>query len=337
MGRFDFQGFSRLEDRRSRRLPWLVCLAVLPSLGAPSIISVPGDVETIQAAADLAVDGDEIEIAGGTYDEFVEIVGKRLTLRAQSSENRVQVLRFDLYDGADISLADIDVVPGGFNPVLPALDCVNAVSLTVDRCSFIGSTATGFEVGYQGGPGMRCEGTTSTVIRNSTFQGGHGSNGRYVAFYESGYRGGSGLIFSGCPSVVLEGCTSTGGNGGNAAGSLHGDMAAGGSGGHGLLVMNYSAVTGMDVELAAGAAGTGVPSGTPGKPYELESGGTYVVIPPPTPTPTATPTATPLPTPPGGADEISETILGMGTSGEILDQNGDGVVDVADIVALLNR
>ena len=44
--------------------------------------NVPGDFTTIQGAVDAAVDGDTIYVHDGTYNEFVVIDGKNLSLVA---------------------------------------------------------------------------------------------------------------------------------------------------------------------------------------------------------------------------------------------------------------
>lgn len=67
----------------------LVCLLVT-GLWAPAtsraatIISVPGDYPTIQAAIDAAADGDTIRVSPGTYGERVDTLSKRITLESVS-------------------------------------------------------------------------------------------------------------------------------------------------------------------------------------------------------------------------------------------------------------
>ena len=57
-----------------------------PSASATSVLHVPADYSTVQAAVDAASAGDVIKVASGTYMESVEIVGMSdLELRGQGS------------------------------------------------------------------------------------------------------------------------------------------------------------------------------------------------------------------------------------------------------------
>ncbi len=59
-----------------------VAVAGLGGKAVAVIINVPGDQPTIQAAIDVAVNGDEVVVAVGTYNEQVNFLGKAITLRS---------------------------------------------------------------------------------------------------------------------------------------------------------------------------------------------------------------------------------------------------------------
>ena len=47
-----------------------------------AILRVPGDYPTIQQAIDAAIDGDEIVVDAGTYNESIDLQGKAVHLRS---------------------------------------------------------------------------------------------------------------------------------------------------------------------------------------------------------------------------------------------------------------
>ena len=49
-----------------------------------AVINVPGDQPTIQAAIDVAVNGDEIIVAPGTYFEHIDFLGKAVFLHSSA-------------------------------------------------------------------------------------------------------------------------------------------------------------------------------------------------------------------------------------------------------------
>lgn len=55
--------------------------------GTKSILRVPGDYPTIQAAIDAAADGDTIVVSAGTYKETLRILSKDITLQGEDKES----------------------------------------------------------------------------------------------------------------------------------------------------------------------------------------------------------------------------------------------------------
>ena len=59
---------------------FVVLLLGLCGSAQADTLNVPGDYETIQAAIDDAVNGDEIEVGPGTYNEAINYLGKAVRL-----------------------------------------------------------------------------------------------------------------------------------------------------------------------------------------------------------------------------------------------------------------
>ena len=74
----------------------LAGVAMSPSARA-DVIEVPGDQPTIQAAIDIAADGDVIEIAAGVYSpaSTIDTLGKAVTLRGEVDEDGMSLVSID--------------------------------------------------------------------------------------------------------------------------------------------------------------------------------------------------------------------------------------------------
>ena len=74
------------------------CLALL--LVAPgNDIHVPGDQPTIQAAVGVAVAGDTVIVAPGTYLENVDFLGKDITVRASGGPDVTTLRAVSTHNG----------------------------------------------------------------------------------------------------------------------------------------------------------------------------------------------------------------------------------------------
>ena len=74
----------------------LLAAAVVPVANAV-IINVPGDQPTIQAGIDVAMNGDEVVVAPGTYFEAINFLGKAITLRSSDGPEVTIIDATDLF------------------------------------------------------------------------------------------------------------------------------------------------------------------------------------------------------------------------------------------------
>src|SRR5688572_26079431 len=78
-----------------------VLVALSPALPAQDTIHVPAEVATIQAAIELAQDGDTVLVAPGRYVGVLDFLGKRITVRSEAGP------RDTIVDGADGSFLPV--------------------------------------------------------------------------------------------------------------------------------------------------------------------------------------------------------------------------------------
>ncbi len=163
----------------------ICCVAVaVAGLGGQAvavIINVPGDQPTIQAGIVAAVDGDEVVVAVGTYNEAIDFLGKEITVRST-----------DPTDPAVVAATIIDPPTG-----LTAVTINNSLADTV----FSGFTVTGAENDTDG-VGMRViDGILGPLVTNCVFTN---NTGTLLA------RGG-GIFCQNCVfSPVITNCTFSG-------------------------------------------------------------------------------------------------------------------------------
>ncbi|MEQ8820329.1 MAG: choice-of-anchor Q domain-containing protein [Sumerlaeia bacterium] len=84
--------------------------------GEAALIHVPADVASIQEAVDLAVEGDEVIVAEGTYFENVKLRGRNIILRSESPDSW-DCVRKTVIDGG--GLGTVVTFDGGEEP-----DCI---------------------------------------------------------------------------------------------------------------------------------------------------------------------------------------------------------------------
>ncbi len=118
------------------RLVALPLVLLLAGVCAPSavadVLEVPAEFPTIQAAVNAAADGDEIRIAGGTYHENIDLLGKALRLRGAGPAATVldgtssgRVLLIENPRGGEVLIEDL-AITGGLAPTGGGLLAIDA-------------------------------------------------------------------------------------------------------------------------------------------------------------------------------------------------------------------
>ena len=132
-----------------RRAMFLGVLLV-PGLHASvfgEVIHVPGDQPSIQAAIDVAADGDRIIVAPGTYFENIDLLGKAVTLRSSAGPDATTidaggkgaVITCENEEGPD-TVIDGFTITGGSGTRGGGME-IDRSSPTVIDCTFLGNTA----------------------------------------------------------------------------------------------------------------------------------------------------------------------------------------------------
>ena len=184
------------------------CLIGGTSPAAADILHVPGDFTTIQEAIDAAMDGDEVEVHPGTYNENINFLGKAIRvystdgpdvtiIDAQQSGSVVICASSEgadtVLDGFTITGADTPVGGGMYN---------DGSSPTVTNCTFSGNRGGGY---WSPGAGMYNLNSSPTVT-NCTFSG-NSSGGHHGSGPGGGMRNDS-------SSPTVTNCTFSGNSGG---------------------------------------------------------------------------------------------------------------------------
>ena len=142
------------------------------------IINVPDDQPTIQAAIEVALDGDEIIVAPKTYFENINFLHKAISVRSIDPTDPAvvagttingggsgSVVTCDSGEGPDTVLSGFVITNGNTSGDGGGMRILDS-SPTVSHCRFVGNTATGSGVGG----GMFSSGG-SPAVSNCTFSG----------------------------------------------------------------------------------------------------------------------------------------------------------------------
>ena len=129
----------------------------------------PADFDNIQAAVDVASDGDEIVVEPGAYtgtgDEVVDMFGKSITLRASGTAEETIIDGEDSRRGITCDSGEtVDTRIEGFtitHCVGSGIACVNGSSPTLTGCTISGNTSS--SGGGTVGGGISCYGSNPTI------------------------------------------------------------------------------------------------------------------------------------------------------------------------------
>ncbi|MCZ6734691.1 MAG: hypothetical protein O7C65_02755, partial [Planctomycetota bacterium] len=179
------------------------------------IIHVPGDYLTIQEAIDAAMDGDEVEVHPGTYNETIDFLGKAITVYSTDgrdvtiidAQQTGTVVTCNSGEGPDTVLDGFTVTGGtgsGMASVGSSPRVTNCTfsgnfasfsggmynsdsSPTVTSCIFSGNTALPRLGGGGGdGGGMFNDNDSSPTMANCTFSGNLAFAGNGGAMFNGG-------------------------------------------------------------------------------------------------------------------------------------------------------
>ena len=151
----------------------VIALISFPCTVFGDTIHVPADQPTIQAGIDVALEGDIVLVAPGTYVENISFLGKAITVQGeQGTESTIidgnqsgSVVLFNNNEGQD-SILDGFTLQNGNGTEAPGQGpsgggiCCFDVSPTVTNCTISGNT---IEDIYSFGGGIYCRGSSLTV------------------------------------------------------------------------------------------------------------------------------------------------------------------------------
>jgi hypothetical protein len=256
------------------------------------------DATTLQAAIDLAGEGDVILIKAGTYPHAASILNKSLTLVADDGSDVMLTLPMTISSlgaGKQVALRGLKFQLSQAGTPLTLVNCVGPI--WAEDCEFI--SCCGLDILFPG-HGVSVSGSSSVVFSRCLFQGGYNplltsadagfaSTNSTVSFYDCTLDGGdsSTATNSGGPGARLKGGNAFGSGTvfrGGSGGPPDGLFVCAGSGGDGVVL---SAGTGapnlntLDCSFVGGPGGPSsafCPAGAPGLPVKLTAG-THNVLP----------------------------------------------------------
>ncbi len=242
------------QSRRLLSVCSALSLAVCCAAGQAATITVPSvSAPTIQAAIGIAVNGDDILVAPGTYFESINFGGKAIWVHSAAGANVTiingstttsPVARFVTGEGPASVLQGFTITGGllGSNASGAGVR-IQAASPTIQDCTVSGNNIQGF-LGVQNGAGIAVLGG-SPLIRRCT-----------ITNNDADIQGGGGIALMNCTATVHD-CTVSGNRGGNASGFY---IVGGSPVITRCIVASNGTITNTDGPGAFGVYGGGTPS-----------------------------------------------------------------------------
>jgi hypothetical protein len=194
------------------------------SLSEPNTITVPTEVDSIQFAIDVSIEGDVIEVLQGTYYESIELDGNAITLRS-SNPNDWSVVEATVIDANDSNSAVVIFGSGeDANCVLTGLTitggnysvyCANSSNPTVSKCVIEDSNSHGVYcssgsplitnsiIKFNSGDGVYSTSAEPPTIKNSLIYGNN--NGlRFTAASSAGTVRNNTIMFNDSNGVCVD-------------------------------------------------------------------------------------------------------------------------------------
>jgi len=236
-------------------------------------INVPADQGTIQAGIDAAVNGDEVVVSDGTYNELINFNGKAITLRSQNGAGTCTidgggagtVVTCNTGEGADTVLQGFTIT-GGDAALGGGMMNIGS-SPTVNDCIFI------LNSGSVSGGGMYNNGSSPT-IENCVFENNTGFEGGGISSWggiptirdcqfidNTAPDRGGGLFFWGSSRPVVLNCILVGNISSGVAPSVGGWGGGVAAGDNSVVTLTNCTLTENLAVNSAGGYGTEISSG----------------------------------------------------------------------------
>jgi parallel beta-helix repeat protein len=155
-----------------RPTPVFCVLLALSPCAAADVLQVPGDSATIQGAIDIAVNGDEVVVAPGTYHEQIDFRGKAIVVRSSDGAASTIIDGNGTRRGVHVHFGEgLDTVLDGFT-IRNCFTTANGAGLLIRTASSptIRDCVIERNVAVKSGGGVAIRDNSSPLLENCTIQ-----------------------------------------------------------------------------------------------------------------------------------------------------------------------